>query len=383
MPTTRTPTPSGRAPGTAADRDDPGRHTGRVDAETRARRAACTQFLTGDGLIRPADQLAGLDPDLEPDVYGEGGVVAELERFVAELLGKPAAVFLPSGTMAQGAVLRIHADRRTNWTVLWHPMSHLELYEGQAHSRLHGLTGRPVGSRDRLLTRDDLDQVAETPAALLIELPQREIGGQLPAWDDLCAQVDWARDRGVAVHLDGARLWEAAVGYGRAPAELAALFDTVYVSFYKGIGALPGCCVAGSETDVAEVREWRRRLGGTLFGLWPLAGSALARLPERVAELPARLDHARAVARQLQAIDGVHVIPDPPQVPMMHLQLAVSADRFAANARRLAEEQGLWTWPQATPTIDPQVVRVELTVGRATTRLAPEEAAAAVRQLLL
>jgi threonine aldolase len=71
------------------------------------------------------------------------------------------------------------------------------------------------------------------------------------------------------VHCDGARLWEAAAGYGRPPAELAALFDTTYVSFYKGLGALSGCCLAGPEDVVDEVRGWRRRLGGTLFGLWP------------------------------------------------------------------------------------------------------------------
>ena len=81
--------------------------------------------------------------------------------------------------------------------------------------------------------------MAEPPAALVIELPQRDLGGQLPSWDELRTQTGWARDRGAAAHLDGARLWEAAAGYDRSPAEIAALFDTTYVSFYKGIGALP------------------------------------------------------------------------------------------------------------------------------------------------
>lgn len=353
-----------------------------MDEQIRARRAACTEFVNGDGLVGPADLLATISPDTAIDVYGDGGVVADLEAFVAELLGKPAAVFLPSGTMAQAATLRVHADRRTSRTVLWHPACHLDSHEGQAHSRLHGLLGRPVGELDRLITLADLDAVAEPVAALLLELPQRDLGGQQPDWDDLVAQTGWARERGAAVHLDGARLWESSVGYDRTPAEITALFDTVYVSFYKGIGALPGCCVAGSSADVAQVREWRHRLGGTLFGLWPNAASALALLPERLAEMPERLRHARAIAAALAGVDGVRVVPDPPQTPMMHLLFEVPADRFEANARRLAEESGIWTWAQASRTGDPAVVRCELSVARATCRLEPAVIADTLAALL-
>ena len=164
--------------------------------------------------------------------------------------------------MAQQSVLRVHADRRQRRTVVFHPMCHLDRHEGQAYQRLHGLSGRPAADLNRLVTIEDLTAIGELPAALLIELPQRDLGGQQPAWEDLQAQVGWAHDRGAAAHLDGARLWESAAGYGRPPAEIAALFDTVYVSFYKGIGALAGCCVAGPADILAEVREWRRRMGG-------------------------------------------------------------------------------------------------------------------------
>lgn len=349
-----------------------------MDDQIRARRAACTTFLAGDGLTTPAELLATIGVDVVPDVYGEGGAVADLEQDVAALLSKPAAVFLPSGTMAQGATLRVHADSRASRTVLWHPACHLDRHEGQAHARLHGLVGRPVGDPDRLVTPADLEAVAEPFAALLLELPQRDLGGQLPQWDDLVAQRDWARERGAATHLDGARLWEAAAGYGVEPATVAALFDTVYVSFYKGIGALPGCCVAGEAGVVAQIREWRRRLGGTLYGLWPAAASARALLPERLAEMPARLAHARAVAAALGEVDGVRVVPDPPQTPMMHLLISTTATSYAERARRLAEEQLIWVWPEATPTGDPDLVRVELPVGKATCRLTP----AAVAEIL-
>jgi threonine aldolase len=287
---------------------------------------------------------------------------------VAGVLGQPAAVYLPSGTMAQQAALRVHADRRGRRTVLFHPECHLRQHENQALERLHGLIGRPVGDRSRLLSLADLEKVAEPPAALLLELPQRDLGGQLPAWDDLRAQVAWARERGAAAHLDGARLWEAGAGYGRPPAEIAGLFDTTYVSFYKGIGALPGCCVGGPADVVAEVREWRQRMGGTLHGLWPGAASALSCLRRRLPLMPGYLRRAREIADAVRDLPGVTVVPDPPQTPMLHLLLRTSPEAFAAAARTFAED-GLWTWEKAQPTGDPAVVRVELSVGDATMAL--------------
>jgi threonine aldolase len=341
-------------------------------AQTQAAlRGQCTAFLTGHGPVRAADLLASISADTVPDHYGDGGVVAELEAEIAGLLDKPAAAYLPSGTMAQQSVLRVHADRRQRQTVVFHPMCHLDRHEDRAFQRLHGLTGRPAGDQDRLMTKDDLTAIAEPPAALLVELPQRDLGGQQPDWDDLRAQTEWARERGAAIHLDGARLWESSAGYGRPPAEIAALFDTVYVSFYKGIGALAGCCLAGPADILAEVREWRKRMGGTLFGLWPGAASALSCLRRRLPLMPEYLGHAREIASALRGAPGVRVVPDPPQVPMMHLLLSTTQDGFAAAARRLAAEQRVWTWPDAMTTGDPGVQRVELSVGDATRALPP------------
>ncbi|MGH3275635.1 MAG: threonine aldolase family protein [Streptosporangiaceae bacterium] len=342
-------------------------------AELAALRGQCTQFLVGHGPVTAAGVLAGIPADTATDLYGDGGVVAELEAEIAGLLGKPAAAFLPSGTMAQQAVLRVHASRRRRSTVVFHPMCHLDRHEEQAFERLHGLTGRPAGDPDRLMTLDDLTAIAEPPAALLIELPQRDLGGQQPDWDDLRAQTEWAAARGAAAHLDGARLWESAAGYGRPPGEIAAPFDTVYVSFYKGIGALAGCCVAGPADILAEVREWRQRMGGTLFGLWPNAASALSCLRRRLPLMPGYLSHAREIAAALDGLAGVRVVPDPPQVSMMHLLLSTEQDSFAAAARRLAVEQRIWTWPRAMTTADPGVQRVELSVGDATRALSPDQ----------
>jgi threonine aldolase len=352
-----------------------------VDDDLLALRAACDRALSGHGDQRAREMLATIPEDTELDRYGDGGVVAALEADVAGLLGLPAAVYLPSGVLAQQAVLRVHADRRGRRTVVFHPESHLHRHEEQPLERLHGMVGRPVGDRHRLLLRADLDGVAERPAALLVELPQRELGGPLPPWDDLVQQVAWARDRGAAAHLDGARLWEASAGYGRAPAEIAGLFDTVYVSFYKGIGALAGCCLAGPDDVLAEVREWRRRMGGTLFGLWPGAASALTCLHRRLPRMPEYLRRTREIADALRDLPGVTVVPDPPQTPMLHLLLRTTPEASAAAGRALAVERQLWTG-LPVPTDDPGTVRLELSAGDATMALSDADVRAAVEALL-
>ena len=216
-------------------------------AELRRR---CTRFLNMHGARPPSVVLAEVHEvlgDVEADRYGEGGVVTDLEGEVAALLGKPAAVLMPSGTMAQQIALRIHAERTGRRTVLWHPACHLALWEDQAVERLHGLHPRPVGDARALITLADLEEVAEYAAALLIELPQRELGGRLPEWDDLVAQTALARSHGTATHLDGARLLESLPFYGRPAAEVAGLFDSVYLSLYKGLGGISGCLLAGDE----------------------------------------------------------------------------------------------------------------------------------------
>lgn len=328
-------------------------------------------------------ELASLPSgDLAPDIYGDGGTVAVLEDEVRGQLGKPAAVFMPSGTMAQQIALRIHADRRNRRVVAFHPTCHLELHEDRAYQRLHGLVGRTVGDARELITLADLQEITEPLAALVLELPQREIGGRLPAWNDLVAQVAWARAGGAAAHLDGARLWESAAGYGRPPAEIAGLFDTVYVSFYKGLGGISGSMLLGEQDVIAEARAWRHRHGGTLLGLWPYAASALAGLRLRLPRMDAYLAHARAIASELATTDGIDVLPDPPATPMMHLYLRTTAATATAGIRRLATRERIWTWGGTWPAELPGIRVVELMVGDATLQLSPGEVAAAVRELL-
>lgn len=352
---------------------------GTAQATAASLRARCTRFLNGHGHRTTAEMLATIGPDTEMDRYGQGGVVQELETEVAALLGKEAALFLPSGTMAQQAILRIHADRRSRRNIVFHPACHLDVREGRAYERLHGLHGVPAGDPREPLSLGCLERVREPPAALLIELPQRDLGGVLPTWDALVAQVDWARAQGAAVHLDGARLWESTPFYGRTPGQVAALFDTVYVSFYKGLGGIAGCCAAGPADVLSELAEWRLRHGGQLFGLWPYAASALTVLRERLPRMPTYAEHARAIAARLEGLPGVRVLPNPPHTNMMHIRIAASASELRARAWQIAEQDGIWTFPDAYAVDSPLEQRIELWVGDATLGFRPDE----VRDLIL
>ncbi|MGI8721690.1 MAG: threonine aldolase family protein [Geodermatophilaceae bacterium] len=295
--------------------------------------------------------------------YGEGGAVEMVEDRVAELFGKAAAVFMPTGTMAQQIALRVHADRRESRTVLFHPLCHLERNEERAYEHLHGLVGRRVGQEHRLIELADLESVVEPAAALVLELPQRMIGAQLPFWDDLVAQTAWARDQGTALHLDGARLWEAQPFYDRPHAEIADLFDTVYVSFNKGLAGIGGCVLAGPDEVIEQARVWRIRHGGELFAMWPFAIEALHGLQ---VELPAMANHlqkARALAAELAVLPGIQILPDPPQTPIFNVIVDRSQEALD-RARQQVAAQDDWLFDRMWPTDFPDRSRIEVAVGR-------------------
>lgn len=337
----------------------------------------CERFLFGHGPQRPHAVLVDLaeeaGPDEEPDRYGEGALITDFEREVATLLGKEAALFLPSGTMAQQIALRIWAGRRSNSTVGFHPTCHLEIHEQKGYELLHGLHGRLIGERSRLLTLDDLHATPGKLGALLLELPQREIGGQLPAWDDLVAQVAWAHDQGAAVHLDGARLWESAPFYQRSYAEIAGLFDSAYVSFYKGIGAIAGAALCGSADFIAEARLWQRRHGGNLVQLFPFVLSARANLRRRLDRFAAYYQRAQSVARVLSAIPGVSVKPDPPQTNMMHVYLHADAEPLLEASLEVARTERVLLFRRLLPTGVPGVAALEFAIGDAIEAVTDQE----------
>jgi threonine aldolase len=320
-------------------------------ARRKAAAAECTRWLTGRRLS-VADtlrQLADVATEEERDGYGNGGEVALLEQEVAELLGKPAAVFMPTGVAAQQSVLRVYADRAGTQRVAVHGLSHFLQHELNALEEVHQLRIERLTSDPRQPRPDELAAIPGKLAAVALELPLRDGGFVLPTWDELVVFAGACADRGVPLHLDGARLWESTPYLEHSLAEVAALASTVYVSFYKGLGGLSGAAVAGPADVIAEVRRWQRRLGSNVYTLFPYAVSAregLRKVLPRMGDL-----HQRAVelSAALQA-NGFRVFPEPPHTNSFRVYAPVPADRIELAAIRRMEatrEAMSYTWQAA------------------------------------
>ena len=345
------------------------------------------RWLGGHG---PSDPVAELErvaalsraQQAGPDVYGQGALVQAFEQQVAALRGYHAARFMPSGTMAQPIALRLWSERSGRSHVAMHPTCHMELHEQHGYRHLHCLQSTLLGSADRPLLARDLDDLEADVSTLVVELPTRENGGQLPTWAELVALVEAARARGIRLHLDGARLWEVQAYYERPLAEICSHFDSAYVSFYKGIGALAGAMLLGPADWIEEAVIWQRRQGGNLYSLHPNVASAAMRLAPQLARMPAYRAHALELAAALAPIDGLRVLPNPPQVNMFHVGLPLAPESADKARDRVARETGLWLFGAARADVDPGTSRFELYVGEATLALPVDDVAAAFRLLL-
>jgi threonine aldolase len=348
---------------------------------------ACTRFLNYGYTRRPQQVFADLadyaDPEWRMDNYGNGDLIADFERDVATVLGKPAAVFMPSGTMCQQIVLRVWAERARNWRVAFHPTCHLELREQQGYRLLHGLQGTLVGDPHRLITLNDVEQLAEPVGTLLLELPQREIGGLLPVWDDLVALTTFARQRGMRLHLDGARLWESGPFYARPYAEIASLFDSVYVSFYKGLGGIAGAMLAGPEDIIAEARVWQRRHGGNLPALYPYVIAARRGMELRLPRMAQYHDHAKAIAATLNVLPDITITPNPPQTNMAHVYLRGDPEALKLRALDSARRSGVWLFGGLMTSPLPDWNYFEMTVNDAALDIPVDEVRALFSELLI
>ncbi|WP_369171364.1 low specificity L-threonine aldolase [Streptomyces sp. R28] len=320
----------------------------RIAAYRGARRVLARPGFLGTlrerlALLDEARALDLHDLDESADLYGDG-IVGALEEKVAGLLGKEAAAFFPTGTMAQQVALRCWAGRTGNATVALHALAHPEVHERGAFSQVSGLRPVQVTSEPRLPTADEVRDFDEPFGALMLELPLRDAGFVLPSWEELTQVVEAARERDAVVHFDGARLWESTVHFGRPLEEIAGLADSLYVSFYKSLDGFGGAVLAGPRTLVDEAKTWRHRYGGMIFQQFPTALSALAGLEQELPRLPEYVAHARVVAAALRdgfAAAGVpwtRVHPEPPHTNEFQVWLPYDADVVTEAALRHAEE---------------------------------------------
>jgi threonine aldolase len=316
------------------------------------------------------------------DSYGTGALVEDLERDVAALLGKDAAVFCTSGKAAQLSALRVHADRRGRNVVAAHPRSHIVEDEDDAIGTLYGLRVARVGSHVDPFTLAELAAVREPLAAVVVELPVRRTGYRVPPWDDLVAQAEHARGVGAAFHLDGARLWETAPGYDKPLAEIAALADTVYVSFYKGLGGIAGAALAGDAETVAAARVWIGRAGATPFRMYPYAIAAREGLRTELPRMPEYFARAVEIVAALRSVRGIAASPDPPACNAFVVHLDGEHGALLAARDAVAESRGLIAFQHLSRTAHPRVCSFELVVGTNALELGTTEIRDALAELV-
>ncbi|MBP2116089.1 threonine aldolase family protein [Paenibacillus silagei] len=294
--------------------------------------------------------LASVEDSLAADMYGTGTVIEEFQAEMAEALGKECSVFFPSGTMAQQIALRIWSDREGSKRVAYHPLCHLEIHEQDGLKELHHLEPLLLGSADRLITLEDVKGMGPGVACLLLELPQREIGGQLPEYAELEAISGYCREQGIRLHLDGARLFEVLPYYGKTAAEVCALFDSVYVSLYKGIGGIAGAILAGSREFTETSKIWKRRHGGDLISLYPYIVPARYYYRQRIGRMSKYYEQAKELAALFNSCHKVSTLPEVPVSNMFHIHFALPLEQLAPVLIGIYNETGIGLTPRLKPT---------------------------------
>lgn len=324
-----------------------------------------------------ADLLKQLSAGLTPDEYSLGGEVEQLETLFARWLGKEQAVFLPSGTLANHLAVRLLAKGRSR--VIVQEISHLHNDSGDCAERLSGLNLVPLAPGQATFTREEVERIlARTAAgkvttgvgAISIESPVRRLYG---AAFDLAAMREistLARERGIGMHLDGARLPAASAYSGVAPAEYAALFDTVYVSLWKCFSSGSGAILAGPRALLADLFQTRRMFGGAIHAAWPFAAVARHFADGLLERLRGGARAAEALAGELSGHEAFRL--ERVENGTSRLRLTVrGVDPPAYRARLRArgvflpepEEGGFW-----------------LTVNETWTRMSPRDLAAALQR---
>jgi threonine aldolase len=272
--------------------------------------------LRSDTVTRPTPAMreAMARAEVGDDVYGEDPTVNRLEARIAEITGKESAVFVPSGTMGNQIALQCHTRRGDE--VIVGEDAHIVADETGAAAAFAGVQFQIAG-RGGLFTAAELalairapDDHCPTPRLVSLENPHNRAGGRLFAQDEVRAIAEVARSQSLALHLDGARIWNAAVATGLPLAELAAPFDTVSVCFSKGLGAPVGSALCGSAKTIAAARRFRKMFGGGMRQAGVLAAGALYALEHHRARLAEDHAAARAIARALREVPGRATVLD-------------------------------------------------------------------------
>ena len=277
--------------------------------------AATAIDLRSDTVTRPSPGMraAMAAAEVGDDVLGDDPTVARLQERAADLLGQEAALFVPSGTMANQIALKVHCEPGDD--VLASEGAHLLWHEVGAAGAIAGVQVRSLGKGGRFSGADvetafQPGAAIQSPTRLVcVENTHNRAGGAVWSRAAMEDVVRAARRLGVALHLDGARLMNAAAATGETPRALAAGFDTVSLAFSKGLGAPVGSVLAGAGKLVARAQRFRRMMGGGMRQAGILAAAALYALDHNVPRLAEDHANARLIAELLAGLPGLLVDP--------------------------------------------------------------------------
>jgi threonine aldolase len=291
--------------------------------------------LRSDTVTRPTPEMrqAMANAEVGDDVYGEDPTVNRLEQRAAEIFGREAALFVPTGTMGNAAAIKVHT--RPGQEVICEERGHIYNYEMAMLAHFSGCLARPFYAEDGILTWAEISKRiapkiyyrAQT-ALISLENTHNMAGGTVyppEVADEIC---DRAREAGIPVHLDGARIFNAATALGRPVADITRKFDSVMFCLSKGLGAPVGSMLVGSQNFIQEARRVRKALGGGMRQVGVLAAAGLIALEKHPARLHQDHANARFLAQGLAQVPGIAI--DPAKVPTNILVFSVRGTGMSA-----------------------------------------------------
>jgi threonine aldolase len=249
------------------------------------------------------------------DVIDVDPTVDRLEKMTAELLGKEAALFMPSGSMSNQIAIRVHCDRSSEF--LCEADCHVYHYEQGAFAQLSGLVARTVSGQGGVLRveqlhdliRPDNDHMVRT-SLVCLENTHNRWGGRVQPQDEVIRICQWAQSNGLRTHLDGARLWNAAAATGKSERELSDPFDSVSVCFSKGLGAPVGSALVGTKELIKQARRARKLFGGGMRQAGILAAAAVYAIEHHRERLVQDHEHARLLGEACRAGESLSIRGD-------------------------------------------------------------------------
>lgn len=277
---------------------------------------------------------------LEEEQYCRGEAITRLENKIAKLFGREASLWCPTGTLAQGIAIRIHGERTGRKKLQMHPSCHILIHENRGFERAHGFSEIVSGKWRETLRAEHIDPSA---ACMVVEMGQRHSGGLLPSWEELQALKQRANALNVPLHMDGARIWSTRQHYdNRSLAEISDGFSSVYVSFYKDIGAIGGAALIGDADFIQEAKAWRERLGGLVSEHWPQVCDTLRLMDKKLLQVESNVLLAKKYAQHIAESTDFQVFPKVPQTNLFHVLLPYPSERAKQAHLLAAQESGIW-----------------------------------------